>query len=68
AGFSASSTPRFEVRLRRSNRKPEGFSSKRAAYYGSLFVAVNTLFRGSCRRFVVAVTGVTGAVKRGSEF
>lgn len=45
AGFSASSTPRFEVRLRRSNRKPEGFSSKRAAYYGSLFVAVNTCVR-----------------------
>ena len=45
AGFSASSTPRVEVRLRRSNRKPEGFSSKRAAYYGSLFVAVNTCVR-----------------------
>ena len=68
AGFSASSTPRFEVRLRRFSLRPEGFPSKRAAYYGSLFVAVNTLFRGSCRRFVVAVTGVAGAVKRGSEF
>jgi len=45
AGFSASSTPRFEVRLRHSSLKPVGFPSKRAAYYGSLFVAVNTCVR-----------------------
>ena len=44
AGFSASSTPRFEVRLRCFSLKPEGFPSKRAAYYGRLFVSVNTLF------------------------
>ena len=29
---------------RRLQRWPEGFSSKRAAYYGRLFVSVNTLF------------------------
>ena len=28
----------------RLHRWPEGFSSKRAAYYGRLFVSVNTLF------------------------
>ena len=50
AGFSASSTPFFEGRLTEvdvvadaaSSCDPEVFSSKRAAYYGELFAAVNT--------------------------
>ncbi|ALJ27024.1 hypothetical protein AOT14_05790 [Stenotrophomonas acidaminiphila] len=52
AGFSASSTPRFEVRLCRFFFKPEGFPSERAAYYGSLFVAVNTCVRVTSTSFL----------------
>ena len=56
AGFSASSTPRFEARLRRFCIKPEGFPSKRAAYYGSLFVAVNTCVRVTSTSFLPPLT------------
>ena len=42
ATLFASSTPHFEIRLRCFNQ-PEGISSKRAAYYDGLFLAVNTL-------------------------
>ena len=42
----------------RLQRWPEGFSSKRAAYYGRLFVSVNTLFDElEVLREVVAATG-----------
>ena len=42
AALFASSTPHSEIRLRHFNQ-PEGISSKRAAYYDGLFLAVNTL-------------------------
>jgi hypothetical protein len=43
AGFSASSTPFFEVVPGEGTDQPEGLSSLRAAYYVRLFESVNNL-------------------------
>ncbi len=63
AGFSASSTPRFEVDSAASTPTPKGLSSKRAAYYVRLFVSVNTSMRATSTSFLAANRGR----RRGSE-